>query len=272
MFDLLPNEVLSLIGDYLCYVDLTALRFSCSTLYQHLNPPDIATLVKRELSKYIDREDEFLELLRVKKAILAGSFMVKVLYGAEWEPGDIDVFEHPDQEGTFHECLSLLGMSEISGPGWRYSCNKENYKHTINYISPLGRISPMKRIYETFDNDIVKITYYQNKLYVKNWKKLIARKSYCVPSYLMWIGCYGGSDFRYKGVPIGQQIRDATLAEMHSRLEKYHKRGFTLAIHPENLNLVRKGLQYSFSRGREKDFEELFALLDFNKYLDESMD
>nr|WIL04939.1 hypothetical protein Cduv_459 [Cedratvirus duvanny] len=276
MFEVLPNEALALIGDYMCYVDIMAWRFSCSHVYYNLAPPNITKLVKKELNKHISREDEFLELLNTKKAILAGSLMVKVLYDAEWEPGDIDVFEHPEQEEskTFHECLPSLGMSQISGPGWRYSSNKERYKHTINYISPLpGKISPMKRIYETFDNDIVKIAFFAGKLYVKDWNKLIARKSYCVPSYLMWIGCYGERTFRHNDVLLKQKIKDATLAEMHSRLEKYRGRGFTLTIHRQNLSLIQKGLQHSYSLNqREQDFERLFNLLDFNKHMDEELD
>lgn len=310
MFNLLPSEVLSLIGNHLCYVDLMALRFSCSTFYYHLNPPDIATLVKRELSKYIDREDEFLELLCVKKAVLAGSFMVKVLYDAKWEPGDIDVFEHPEQEKcfspldpvtdydflldlcgeeteeedlqskvtllqrTFHDCLESLSMIKIVRDVWKHKSNKTDKK--INYIPPLcNNVSPMRRIYETFDNDIVKIAYYQNKLYVKDWKKLFARKSYSVPSYVMWLGCYYEIASR-----MTEDLEEKALKEMGLRNKKYTERGFTLVQHPQTLPIIQESVKYSAGEevnadcreGRDKNYAYLFTLLDFNKYLDESMD
>ena len=301
MLEILPNEVLLLIGDYLCYVDLMALRFSCSTFYHHLNPPDITSLVKRELSIHINREDEFLELLYVKKAVLAGSFMVKVLYDANWTPNDIDVFEHPEQESeecssplepvtdyaflsningeethkTFHDCLPSLCMRKLPISGQkRYTSNKRSHK-TINYILPLQDITPMHRVYEAFDNDIVKIAYYQNELYVKDWNKLFARKSYALPSYVMWIGCYDSMH-----PSISSTIEEVALKEMRLRNAKYTERGFTLVNHPQTLSLIQRSIEYSTSKevnadydeGKSKNYAYLFALLDFNKHLDEDLD
>lgn len=312
MFESLPNEILDLIVKHLCYVDKTALRFSCSTLYRHLQPLDITSLVKKELSKYINREDEFVELLSVKKAVLAGSFMVKILYDADWEPGDIDVFEHPKQESeecssplepvtdygflldlcgeeeedrkkTFHHCLESLGMTKMEKAIWKYKSNKTS--KSINYIPSLADIGPMRRIYETFDNDIVKVAFYQNKLYVKDWSKLFARRSYSVPSYVMWIGLYYDyeftEDFPGSGIWLIGNIRDVAMKEMEARKEKYTKRGFTLIQHPESLNLIEKSTKYSCNQLKptdnindvgsceEKNFCDLFSLLDFNKHLDQ---
>ncbi|SHO33533.1 Hypothetical protein BQ3484_465 [Cedratvirus A11] len=301
MFEVLPNEVLGLIGEYLCYVDITAWRFSCSQVYYNLSPPNITKLVKKELSKYIDREDEFIDLLNTKKAILAGSFMVKVLYNTDWEPGDIDVFEHPEQESeecssplepktnyaflssiieeethkTFHDCLPSLCMRKLPISGEkRYISNKRSHK-TINYILPLQNITPMRRVYEAFDNDIVKIAYYQNKLYVKDWNKLFVRKSYTVPSYVMWIGCY---DSMHSS--ISSTIEEVALKEMRLRNAKYTERGFTLVNHPQTLSLIQRSTEYSTSKevnadydeGKSKNYAYLFTLLDFNKYLDEELD
>ncbi|SOB73996.1 hypothetical protein BQ9231_00113 [Cedratvirus lausannensis] len=301
MFEVLPNEVLGLIGDYLCYVDITAWRFSCSQVYYNLSPPNITKLVKKELSKYINREDEFIDLVNTKKAILAGSFMVRLLYDAYWEPGDIDVFEHPnqqkffspldpktdydflldlcgekDEEGpkrTFHHCLESLGIIKIVGGVWKHKSNKTN--KSINYIPPLPNISPMKRIYETFDNDIVKIAYYQNKLYVKDWRKLFARKSYSVPSGATWLGCYDSMD-----LSMSDNIEEVVLEKIRSRNAKYTERGFTLIDHSQTLPLIRRFVEYSASEevnanyheDRDKNYARLFALLDFNKYLDEDLD
>jgi hypothetical protein len=227
--------------------------------------------------------------------------MVKVLYNAEWEPNDIDVFEHPKQEKypsllepktdynflleicgeeegketyeTFHGCLKSLGMVKVVKDVWKHKSNKTD--KNINYIPPLLDIGPMRRIYESFDNDIVKIAYYQNKLYVKDWSKLFARKSYSVPSGVVWIGCYEGLE-----TCMGEEITDKVLQEMRSRNAKYTNRGFTIINHPQTLSLIEKSLQYSWSdevntdfrEGRDKNFCNLFALLDFNKYLDEELD
>jgi hypothetical protein len=53
MFEVLPNEVLSLVANYLCYVDNMAWRFSCSHVYYGLVLPDITKLLEKELAKRI---------------------------------------------------------------------------------------------------------------------------------------------------------------------------------------------------------------------------
>lgn len=281
--EVLPNEILCYVGDYLSYVETQAWRRSCRFIRENLPSPDINVLLKKELSKHIEKVDKFLELLYKKKAVLAGSFMVKVLYDAEWVPGDIDVFESflkgsslAASEGVakedcnrynVHQCLPLLGLEE--DPGCRYRTGTEECK-TINYIKPLYKMSPMRRIYETFDNDIVKIAYFQGKLYVKDWQKLFVKKSYSVPSYVMWIKDYGDI-FPNDRLPHIEEMIRIALETMQSRKEKYEERGFTVVQHPESLHLIKKGIEYCLEVELEKDYAQLFSLLDFNKYLDQEL-
>lgn len=96
---LIPQNMfncLTLLTYYLCPVDINSCRFTCRKYYNACPPPNYNILIKNELSKYVPYVDEFIENMRKHKCVIAGSFILSILYGGVFDYYDIDVFEFID--------------------------------------------------------------------------------------------------------------------------------------------------------------------------------
>lgn len=274
--DTLPPELILCIADYLCFVDVVSLRRVCSSYHNLIPVPDVRKLLVSKLSSFSSEAEKIVQEIDESGAVVAGSFILSLLYNSSWQPGDIDIYE---QAKGYHDvdytdmpfCSKILSFSgmkyvetliyeHISSYVTRvYECGELSFNHI-----PVSYQKPMDFIYYSFDMDLVKVAYKGGKLYVKDWNKLIARKDYIVPSSLTSFTQTPFSDF-----PIEHDCYEETVTErMLARKEKYTQRGFQVRETYKTSEIIERNYNiYSLLQNKNEEIMEHISLFHFNDYL-----
>lgn len=138
----------------------------------------------------------FVDLIDKNNITIIGSFMLKLITGDDWKNNDIDIFTkyEKDNYGDINELPFIKEVKQYFNVSKNESVNMNNYKglgfSDLFYINIEGlrfnvimsnRLTALKLIEYTFDTDICKIAYNKNKLYVRNWLKIIYKRDCILP-------------------------------------------------------------------------------------------
>jgi hypothetical protein len=206
-----PNEILNKIKQYLSYVDIMSLRFTCKLFNNSINVPDINELVMTEFLKFTNNRSDILDAVRDYHYSISGSFILKLLYNAEWKNNDIDIY-----------------IKTENSSDWLFNKLIPNSKVQIIYLE---NISTLKFIFNTFDIDLLMVAYHENKLYIKDWNLLISRDGTLTPQMLMYISTYSNCYGRFKNKK--EELKESCLNNVKNRRNKYIKRDFNISLHPK---------------------------------------
>nr|WIL03435.1 hypothetical protein Cplu_556 [Cedratvirus plubellavi] len=231
----LPGELLLCVAEHMCYVDILSLRRTCSYYRDSLPCPNFRKLLVEKLQPYSSDAEKIVQEIDKSGAVIAGSFILHVLYDSVWQPNDIDIFEGSRSWGEYKyqdmpfcsQMLTFTNMGYVDCHRYEYLPSfltrmyksKHEKELLFNHI-PIGYVSPMRFIYYSFDMDLVKVAYHKGKLYVKNWNKLIQRKDLIVPASLALLGKVTSPGERW--------YKEVALEKMEYRKNKYQERGFSI--------------------------------------------
>ncbi|SPN79897.1 F-box domain-containing protein [Cedratvirus Zaza IHUMI] len=272
----LPGELILCITDYLPYVDIVSLRQACSSYYNCVPLPEIRKMLVNKLSAFSSDAEKIMQEIDETGVVVAGSFILSLLCGGSWQPGDIDIYEQVKGYYNINYekmpfCSKLLSFS-----GMEY-VESNVYEHISSYITrvyrcgglsfnhiPVSEQTPMRFIYHSFDMDLVKVAYRKGKLYVKDWNKLIARKDYIIPSSLVSFSEKSCIDSRLDKKKYERVVRERML----TRKEKYNQRGFLVEETRKTKEIIKRNLNvYSVLMDKNKEIMEHLTLFHFNDYL-----
>ena len=258
--DSLPFPILQEIGDFLSLVDLMCLRITCKKYSKLLMK--INERMNCELNKYFS--ENIVESIK-KNIVITGSFILRFLYDAKWKPNDIDLYienEFSNQRWNFIACLldnNFVEIKQIGNPHYyiisRYYQN-QNCQLKINIVS-LNTINPIEYIFTVSDMDIGKIAFYghivpsEEKLFIKNWKKILYKYDKIVPLSLVTSNIYDGIDIRKNN-----NLEDS-IDKMYERKEKYIQRGFKISV-VENLNYIIDTLKNDYKKFVDETTEDIY--------------
>lgn len=238
----MKNIIFGHINKYLCVVDLIAFR-NINKYYWKNTQINIHEKFNSYLNKYFTLP--LIKSIRKNNVVFTGSFVLKFLYDAEWCNNDIDIYigdESGAERWNFIKSLLDNDFEEVDQTGTpanyiisRYFTNSDSTLE-INLVS-LANIDPIYYIMTVSDMDIGKVAYLCNKdnnkekLFVKNWNKLITKSDYIVPLSLITSNIYGGRelDTAYNF--------EESIQKMFERRQKYISRGFDIKI-PVNINKI----------------------------------
>ena len=245
-----PPEIFSEITNHLSYVDTISLSWVSKACNEKTKKKDINLLIDNFISRpqYLgDDAGLFLKKLRESGEYISGSFLLKILYDADWEC-DLDVYKFVVEQTTDPISIewgilidSLLNTNpdiiqrkcgnryEILGVVNRnFLRNDFKIDHTIVYNNPYSdnSLSYKKRNYSDifdfidtmFDIDICKAVYDGKKLYIKSKHNLVYRCSLAHSKLLDYD--------RIPGYPDNAPSIPELLAKMLYRVRKYKNRGF----------------------------------------------
>lgn len=132
------TDLLNLLAEYLCYVDIQALSLACPTIRKYLNKNhcDVQKIVLKRLCKKlrIKYANEFNDNLTKYKHFISGSFILQCLYDVIWDPSDIDVYTI--DVNTFED--NVKKWDEDSESFLMYG--KRKFKYNLKYRGPIDRI------------------------------------------------------------------------------------------------------------------------------------
>lgn len=166
IMDTLPSELVLFVTDYLCYLDQTCMR-RVNSYYRNLIPcPDFRKLLLTKLQPYSLDAEKILHELDKSKAVVAGSFILHVLYDSSWQPNDIDIFEerrvwYDYNYESLPFCSQILTFTSMEYGGYhqyeylpssltRMYKSKHDKELLFNHV-PIGNVGPMEFIYHSFD-------------------------------------------------------------------------------------------------------------------------
>ena len=90
--EIFPNEIINRICDYLCYVDVVALKFTNKFFYGNVVLKDINKMILEEFRKHSvvsEISDLILDEINDLDITIGGSFMLSILTGSKWKYNDI---------------------------------------------------------------------------------------------------------------------------------------------------------------------------------------
>ena len=131
----LPLEIFYHFRDYLCYVDIQALRLTCKYLNE-LPQKEFKQLLLKKLEKHLVNPQELLDVIDQVGGCISGSFILAVLYDLDFY-SNITIYENPkieiDEEVynmTFHttlkSCQKCLCYNEYDCIILRYLMTRSN--------------------------------------------------------------------------------------------------------------------------------------------------
>ena len=238
MLDTLPPELIKLISNALCIVDIISLKLTC------VKTKELPTNINEKMSNELHKRfpSIIIQSMKENNIVITGSFMLRFLYDASWDPNDIDLYiesEFSDDRWNFIKCLLKNGYTEIEQAGTPHNYIISRYytngAQKLNLVS-LATIDPIYYIFKVSDTDIGKVAYncHLTKLYIKDWYKLIKRQDHIVPLSLITASIYDGSIVKYDQIDNPDQniLLEPHMLKMYERIEKYNHRGFDLLISP----------------------------------------
>lgn len=241
IFSILPMEMIVRITDFLSIIDFMSFRLTCYDLSQI--KIDYTKRIKKELEKYLS--NEIIDSIYQNDIVITGSIMLKILYNAKWDPNDIDLYveyNYSEQIDNFIDTIEKNNFKSLEKNESKNYIGSEYFKNTIDQNSLLinlvylNHINPLKYIGLVADTEIGKVAFYKNKLYVKNWTKLIYKLDYIIPLSLIVNEIYYDDKPDYTD----------SLDKMYERLAKYTTRGFKLLV-PKNLDEITQKLKNHYS-------------------------
>lgn len=237
--DIFYESISVQICSYLCYIDLQSLRFTCKFFHKRTILPNIRNLIIEKISKYTPNSSDILDVLDEFHCVISGSFMVNILYNADWKFKDIDIYyrdTYPEPNSHKYknllvnklECL-IKGETKNNYNG--YHTHKIQFKNSHKYVEFICcPVDVIPLLMKSFDMDICKIMYHDNILCVKNWNKLIQRKDIIVPAGFASFDFITRYDNNY------EEFCNDKLME---RYGKYSLRGFNITLHPDYKKIIK---------------------------------
>lgn len=246
-----PPEIFSEITNHLSYVDTISLSWVSKACNEKTKKKDINLLIDNFISRpqYLgDDAGLFLKKLRESGEYISGSFLLKILYDADWEC-DLDVYKfvveqttdpisiewgilidsllntNPDiiqrKCGNRYEILGVVNRNFLRNDFkidhtivYNTSNEEKKYTKVRNYDSIFDFIDTM------FDIDLCKIVYDGKKLYIKSKHNLVYGYSLAHSRLLDYDRIPSYSD----DPPSIPEL----LSKMLNRVQKYKNRGFRI--------------------------------------------